>query len=233
MHHPHVKHTIDIFERVYQNLPPLVPELVEREMAHALEHLRSDVGVGIDEVESVVISIGKKIWPYWKAFGELCDMCQGRLGEKFLLGRLPPALKQKYAEFKEHGADYHDLRSGAGAVYFTPEERQEIAAALVEVDRDMREHMRQAVLSVDSGKYQNLVIDFQNILDDIEKRLDSLRLVAEDEGEHPELAEEIQDKIKTFEFGLCLLGPRVQHHEVLNVEDHFEERRGARRGLRI
>lgn len=233
MHHPQVKHTIDIFERMYQNLPPLTPEFVEKEMKHALEHLRDDVEVGIDEVENIAVSLGKKIWPYWKAFDELCSMCQGRLGEKFLLGRLPVNLKQKYLEFKEHGADYHDLRSGGGASYFSLDERQEITAVLIMVDQEIKEHMKQAVLSVDEQKYQNLIIDFQNILDDIEKRLDSLRLMAEDEEEHPELAEEIRDKIKTFELGLCLLGPNTKHHELLNINDHFVERRGARRGLRI
>jgi len=211
MHHPQVKHSIDIFERMYQNLPPLVPEFVEREMKHALEHLRDDVEIGIDEVENIAVSLGKKIWPYWKAFGELCNMSQGRLGEKFLLGRLPVQLKQKYAEFKEHGADYHDLRSGGGAAYFTLEERQEITEVLIMVDQEIKEHVKQAILSVD----------------------DSLRLMAEDEEEHPELAEEIRDKIKTFELGLCLLGPNTKHHELLNVDDHFEERRGARRGLRV
>ena len=229
MHHPQIKHTIEIFEIMYKQLPPLVPDEMKKEMEHALEHLNDDYKVGVEEVENIVIALGKKIWPYWKAFGEFYNMDQGKLGEKFLLGKLPIELKKKYNEFKEHGGTYHDLRSGSPAVFFEVEERLEITQSLIEVDIDIREHTRQSVLSIERKKYEDLIIDFQTILDDIEKRLDSLRLVAEDEEEHPELAEEIRAKVRAFEFGLCLLGPNSQTHELENAEDYFVERREFRK----
>ena len=232
MHHPQIKHTIDIFEIMYKNIPPLVPEEVEKEMGHALEHLHDDYKVGIEEVENMVIALGKKIWPYWKAFDELYNMDQGKLGEKFLLGKLSVELKTKYSEFKEHSGNYHDLRMGASAIFFETEERFEITQALVEVDIDVRNHTEQSVLSLERKKYEDLIIDFQTILDDIEKRLDALRLVAEDEEEHPELATEIREHIRAFEHGLCLLGPNTQYHEVKNLEDHFADRRDTKKHFR-
>ena len=217
MHHSQVKHTIEIFEMIYKNLPPLVPKEVGEELEHSLEHLRDDYLVGINEAESMMISLGKKVWPYWKAFFEFYDMEQGRMGEKFLLGKLPLELKNKYKEFKEHGGSYHDLRSGGPIVFFETEERQILTGAFVDVDKDIKQHTRQSVLSMERVKYEKLILDFQVTLDDIEKRLDSLRMLAEDEEEHPELATEIRQRVRDFEYGLCLLGPNARHEEITKI----------------
>lgn len=229
MHHPQIKHTIDIFERIYNNLPPKVPETVREEMAHALEHLHNDYTITTSDVEEMVIALGKKVWPYWKAFEEFFNIYQGKLGEKFLLGKLSPALKNRYLEFKEHGATYHDLRLGGPLNFFDDAERQIMSGEFVEVDKIVRGHVRQLVMSTEQKKYEELVISFQTILDDIEKRLDNLRLVAEDEAEHPQLAEEIRSQVQAFEFGLCLLGPNTRYQEVMNMDDYMIERRATKK----
>lgn len=225
MNNSQAKHTIDIFERMYKKMPPLVPKEIKKEFDHALDHLHDDITVTTEDVEDIVIALGKKIWPYWKAFGEFLDMYQGKLGEKFLLGKLSPDLKNKYKEIKEHGATYRDLRTGSPLSYFESEERLILTEGLVEVDGDIRLHTEQAVLSLDRKKYEDLILDFQTILDDIEKRLETFRTMAEDEEGHPRLADEIRDQVRSFEFGLCLLGPNTEHHQVLNAADYFEERK--------
>lgn len=233
MHHPQVKHTIDIFQQVYNRLPPLVPEEVKMEMQHALEHLHDDFTIEAEEVENVVIALGKKIWPYWKAHVEFFDIYQGKLGERFLLGKLSADLKNKYKEFKEHGGDYHDLRTGAPMSYFSSEERQILAEKLVEVDNDVRQYVKQAVVSSEAQKYQDLIIEFQEILENMEKRLDTLRLMAEDEEEHPRLAEEIRAHVRAFEFGFCLLGPHTRGQDVFEAEEFFVERKISKKLHRI
>ncbi len=227
------KHTIAIFKRMAANLPPLLPGEIKVEVSHALEHLEQDYTVTPEAVENIVISLGKKVWPFWKAFNEFFVRCQGKLGEKFLLGKLAPALKQRYQEFKEHGATYHDLRLGGPVYFFTDEEREILVPFFIEVDQEIRAHTEQEVLTGERLKYEALVVDFQNILDDIEKRLDNLRRVAEDEGEHPQLAEEILAQVRAFEFGLCLLGPNTSHHQLLNIDDYFEERRSTKKIHRL
>ncbi|HLD31350.1 MAG TPA: hypothetical protein VJB37_00425 [Patescibacteria group bacterium] len=228
MHQPLTRHTLDIFKKIQANLPPLTPPELAKEYEHALEHLENDFTIGHREVEDLVISLGKKIWPYWKAFFEFYDLNQGKLGEKFLLARLSPDLKKRYQAFCAHGGDYHDLRSGAPASFFKPEERIIITAALIAVDGDIRNFTRQAVTSTEMNKYEEAIFSFQEIIDDIEKRLQSLRQLAEDEGEHPRLAEEIRERVRAFEFGLCMLGPHTPYHEVINAPDYFTDRRHSK-----
>jgi len=229
MHHPQVKHTIDIFEQVYRRLPPLVPPEVKDEMAHALEHLHNDFTIEAPEVENVIIALGKKIWPYWKAYVEFYDLYQGKLGEKFLLVKLEPNLKNRYKEFKEHGGDYHDLHSGAPLSYFNSDERLKLTQRIVEVDNDVHQYVRQAVISSEANKYQELIIEFSEILENMEKRLDTLRQMAEDEEEHPRLAEEIRAHVRSFEFGLCLLGPHTNSQDVFAAEEFFTERKVSKK----
>lgn len=234
MHHPHTKHTIDIFARINDRLPPLLPEEIKKEFGHALEHMQSDVTITSVDVEEMVIGMGKKIWPYWKAFGEFLDLYQGKFGEKFLLARLSLALKSKFKDFKEHGGTYQDLRSGHPSDFFgSSEEILEIKQALVEVDGDVHLQAEQAVLSTERIQYEEMVVEFQNILDSIEDRLQTLRTMAEDEEEHPRLAEEIREQIKTFEFGLCLLGPNTRYDHVDHAEDYFVERKISKKLHRL
>ncbi|KKQ27562.1 MAG: hypothetical protein US42_C0008G0073 [Candidatus Magasanikbacteria bacterium GW2011_GWC2_37_14] len=231
MHHPQVKHTIEIFKKLFANLPPLVPPEVANEMEHALIHLQSDYLLTPEEMDNMVIAFGKKIWPYWKAFEEFYALYQGKLGEKFLLGKLSTGVKKHYILFKDHGADYKDLRMGKGAEFFSLEERMEFKGALVEIDNELRKYVQQEVLSVERTKYEDLIISFQTIFEDIEKRLGTLRLMAEDEAEHPQIASEIREQVKAFEFGLCLLGPHSRLSELVEFEDYYLERKMTKKIL--
>ncbi len=223
------KYTITIFQQIYNQLPPLVPEQIKEEMKHVLEHLQNDLTVTIDDVDETMIVFGKQIWAYWKAFQELLDLHEGELGEKFFLGHLPRELKARYKQFKEHGGTYFDVYSGSPRSFFTMEEWQTLTGVLVEVDNDIRNYTRQAVLSTEKNKYEELIINFQTILDDIEKRLISLRQIADDEQEHPQLADEIREQVRAFEFGLCLLGPHTKHEDVINAESFFQERKAYKK----
>ena len=223
--HSQIKHTVDIFKHMANELPPLLPEEIKKEINHALDHLENDFTIGIEEVENIIISLGKKVWPYWKAFDEMVVFHQGQMGEKFLEGKMSMELKKKYKLFKEHGGTYRDLRSGAPANFFEVEERQKLAEFLVDVEKDLRQYVAQAVLSTERKKYEGLILDLQVVLDSVEKRLETLRQVAEDEEEHPKLAEEIRAQVRSFEFGMCLLGPRIKIDEVMNAKEHFDGRK--------
>lgn len=222
---PLVKPTLEIFERLCDDLPPLFPKEIGADLERAREQMLLNHGLTIEELEDTMIAFGKKIWPYRRAFEEFVEIYEGKLGEKFLMGKLSPTMKQRYKQFKEYGGTFRDLHSGAPASFFSADERGNLCASLVDVRRDIRDHARQAALSVDRRKYEDRILEFQTILDDIEKRLDTLRLMAEDEQEHPELAAEIRAQVQGFEHGLCFLGPRVDYEAVCNAAPHFEGRK--------
>ncbi len=230
MFHVQAKYTIDLFERMCNHLPPLLPKEIVSETEHVLEQLHNDFTVSIEDIEKTIISIGKKVWPYQKAFQEFIDVAQREIGEKFLLGKLFPNLKDKYKKLKEYGVTYYDLRSGGPIDFFEEEERLIISQSIIEVDQEIQKYVRQLVLGTERKKYQNLITEFQKKLAKIEKKLANLRSIAEeDEAEYPRLVEEIKAQIKSFEMGLCLLGPNIQNQEVLQAEEFFQERKIAKK----
>lgn len=225
MQHPTVQHTLQIFEKLYRDLPPLVPQEVASDMQKALEQLQHNHSLGIEELEDTMIVFGKAIWPFRRAFVEFLDVYEGRMGEQLLLQILFPEVKKSYKEFVAHGGTFRDLHAGGGLDFFETDHRTALCEALIETRRALRNHAAQAVLSTDKQEYMHRVFEFQTILDDIEKRLETLRTMADSEQEHPELATEIREGVRGFEYGLCSLGPDIQYDAVCEAVPHFEGRR--------
>ena len=225
MHHPLIRHTLAIFERMSGNMPPLVPTQIAADMQTALTQMRHNMDLSLEEVEDTMIVFGKHLWPYTRAFNEFVEVEEGKLGEKFLLGKLSPRMKKRLREFFAYGGTFRDLHRGHPAVFFMPEERQELCVALVDVGQEVLAHTRQLVVSSERPAYEQRVVEFETILDDMERRLDTLRQMADNEQEHPELASEIREQIRAFEYGMCLLAPPVSYDAVCNAQEHFEGRK--------
>ncbi|MBD3311367.1 MAG: hypothetical protein GF349_02630 [Candidatus Magasanikbacteria bacterium] len=232
MHSQDVKYTLFIFRVVYSKLPPLVPEEIRKELGHALDHLKSDYDITLSEAEETLVVFGKKIWPFWKAFEEMVNMHKGELGEKFFISKLPPKIKKKYSEFKEHGGEFKDFATGSPMSFFDDSDRQFLTSVLLEVDKDIRLHTRQEVLGIDKDRYQELIVEFGEVLDGIEKRLETLRTMADSEQEHPQLADEIRAQIKAFEHGICFLAPKINLDDINNSYEFFVERKQEKITLR-
>lgn len=217
--------TLSIFRRLHDDIPPLVPRDVSADMFAALEQCENNMHLTRADLEATMIIFGKKIWPYREAFLEFYRVYEGELGEKFLLRRLPRETQKKYAEFKKSGGTFRDLHSGSPAAFFTVEERVVLCAALVEVNRDLSDYARQAVVSRDEKKYRDRIQEFMHIFADIERQLGDLLQRADKEQEHPELAAEIREHVRGFEYSFCLLGPPLRYEAVCQAPEHFDGRK--------
>ena len=222
---PPINHTVSIFERLYANLPPLVPQAVVEDMGRALEQVKADQELSTEELEDVMIAFGKKVWPYIQAFEEFYQVYESQLGEKLLRQRSSPALQRSYQLFKEMGGTWRDLYAGSMAHVFGHEERTELGQVLVDIKCDIRAFAFQAVTATDRAAYETRIREFARIADDISERLTALEGLAADEQEHPSLAAEIRAQIRAFEYGLAFLGPKVDYQAVCSAPEHFQGRR--------
>lgn len=227
-----VKHTLDIFERYVNRLPPLLPADLEKEINHAFSHLRDDFEITMEQAEDTMIIFGKKIWPHWQAFEEMVNSAKGRMGEKIFLARLSPKVRTKYRSWRAQGMEFREMHGGAAVWPCSSEEKMEIGKALLEMDKDVRQHVRQEILSVKKSAYMKLVDEFSVLRDEMEEKIQELYGLADSEQEHPQLADEIRQKARSFEYGFCLLGPSVQHHEVKSAGEYFKERKKTKRVIR-
>jgi len=214
-------HTINIFEQLYQFVKIVIPKDLDTDMHHALDQLHGDYNLSLEAIEDTMITFGKKAWPYRKAYTEILSEYEGKLGEQFLIARLPKEFKKSYENFKTNGGNFRDLHSGDVAGNFSSEELQGLCEILVSVHQDLRSHVVQAINSTEEKLFTDKVKEFTQILSDIEERLDIMRQMAESEQEHPMLADEIRDHVRTFELGLAAIGPESTYKQLCQNHEHF------------
>lgn len=218
--------TLELFRHLYSNVPPLFSQEEKEKMAYALEHLESDPDVMLEEIEDTMIVFGYLVWPWNQAFKEFYSVAEHKVGEHFLLPRLPPELLEKYEEYKGYGGSLRDLHTGNSAHFFQSSfDRQILAVALVEMRQELREYVSREVMSTERNKYLKRVCRFGVLVDDIRKTVQQLRDLSDREHDHPSLAREIKARAKAFEYGLCFLGPELEYHDVMGSPEFFGGRK--------
>ncbi len=217
--------TIYLFRYLYEHLPPLFPEEERAKMRHALDHLEKDPTVSIESLEDTMVSFGYLAWPWIQAYQEFLALAEGEVGEHFLLPRLSPVLQEKYNEFKTYGGTLRELHSGRPADYFESEERVELCVALVEMQKDLHQFVDRKVMGMEKKKYLQRVEDFKKVLKEIREKLNEMVLLSEREQDHPNLANEIRARVRSFEHGLCYLAPNPDYEAVCQSVDFFKGRK--------
>lgn len=217
--------TIALFRRLYDQLPPLFPAVVKEKMAHALSHLENDQTITLEAIEDTMISFGYEVWPWNQTYKEYLALAESKVGEHFLLPKLSSALQSKYHDFKSYGGTLRDLHSGQAAEFFSLEERDKICTGLIAMQEELRSYVKNQVTGTERVNYLKRVGEFKDLLENIEATLEHLRSLADTEQDHPTLAAEIRARIKSFEYGLCLLGPELNYDAVCQAPDFFVERK--------
>lgn len=224
MHQPIVKHTINIFERVYNTLPPLVPQRVILAMKNAIERLRSNYDLDVNDLEYIMVVFGKKIWPYKQAFSDFNNSHLHNLREKLFLQKSSSNLKKKYEQFIDANGSFEDLYSGLIADFFSPEERVELHKLLLDIEEDIHSFATQKLAHDNKKSYLEKIDKFHEILEYMEDQLHELRkFVVEQENE--EFSKEIKEHIRGIEYGFAMLGPTVNYEEVRNACEHVKGRK--------
>jgi len=217
--------TIYLFRYLFEHLPPLFPDEDRTKMRHALEHLEKDPTVPIASLEDTMVSFGYLAWPWNQAYQEFLAIAEGEVGEHFLLPKLSAGLQVKYQEFKAYGGDLRELHSGRPADYFTSEDRAELCGAFVDMQRDLREFVNRKIISTDKKKYLSRVDNFKKVLEEIRGKLNEMVALSEREQDHPNLADEIRARVRSFEHGLCHLAPNPEFEAVCQSVDFFHGRK--------
>jgi len=221
-----MKSTLNIFKIFYNQLPPMVPDYILNEMRKTIERLETQSDLIVEEVERLMIKFGYQVWPWHQAHKEFLLATEEKMGDHFLAPKLSSNLQKKYHEYRNYGMKMSDLHSGRPvAEYFTPEERVELTEALVDSRKDLNTYVCHQAGSLEKDKFLQRVEELNEKLADIKNHLNTLKKMAEGESEHENLANEIRSKVRGFEFGLCWLGPDIDHQEVEQAIEFFRGRR--------
>ena len=224
--------TIALFKKMYEELPPFFPAEVKRKMNHALTHLEKDNSLSVTEIEDTMIIFGYEAWPWQRAYREFFVLAEAKVGEHFLLAKLTQSARRRYEEFKNYGGTLRDLHLGQPINFFSDDDKENFRHALISIQADLHDYTNRGIIGVEKDKYLNRVNEFIKVLESMKQTLLSLKKLADDEQDHPSLAEEIRERVRAFEYGLCFLGPEPKHEAVNILHDHFKGRREELNRLR-
>lgn len=223
--------TIQLFSQLVDNLPPLLSDDLSYRIRKELKNIQNEP-VSLENLEEKMIKIGYEIWPWNQAFREFFRVTEEKMGEQFLLSHFDNSLQKKYLEYRELGMNWLDVHTGRTAAYFSEDDRVIIAQALVDTHRTIKDFTVREVVGMKKEIYLKKVEEFKNILNKIKIGLEGLRDLAINESDHPMLASEIIERVRSFEHGLCLLAPEFEHEDVGRAHEFFVGRKQELNRLR-
>ena len=158
--------TLNIFRIFYKQLPPVLPSYIANEMKKTIERLETQIDVAVEEVERLMIKFGYQVWPWQKAHQEFLLETEEKMGDHFLLPKLSAELQKKYQVYREYGMGIKDLYSGGPMKeYFLPDERIELAEALVETREELNNYIYHQVGSLEEKRFLQKVEELSGKLE--------------------------------------------------------------------
>jgi hypothetical protein len=223
--------TIALFGQLIANIPPLFPDDLRYQMKKDFKEAQSG-GIGLDELEKMMVKYGYALWPWRQAFKEFLSWNENQIGEQFFVSSLPENLQERYLEYRELGLTFKDFHSGRSANYFNDDEWSSLAVALLDMHKNLRDFAAREVVGLKKEKYLKKVQEFDEILEKIKNNLNGLKKLSQQESDHVMLANEISARVEAFEHGLCLLAPELSHEDVGRAHEFFIGRKQELNRLR-
>lgn len=215
------EYTLDILKQVIEKAPDFFPQERKKEMEKALAALRADAATPRQKIDEAIISFGKEIWPYRKAFWAVHDESKIE-EEQYIREKLSPAVREKYEIFLRKGGRIEDIRTEAGLdemeTYFSPEELSELVGAkLAAHDRVVSE-----VEALCAGNKKEVCTDALGRYKEEQKKIDEaisqLLALAANSGKWEA---EIKDKVRVFEAGWSGLEREVSAGDIAGEIDYY------------
>lgn len=227
-----MRSTVALFRKMYDELPPLFPVEIKHKMEHALSHLEKDDSLTMRAIEDTMIVFGYEVWPWARAYRDFYSLSEAKIGEHFLISKLSKSGKQRYQDFLSYGGHLNDLRSGKSLSFFSDEDRENLRIGLVELRSEVRNYTDRLVVGLEKERYLRRVKEFTKVLYSIKEGLEKLNKLADEEQDHPAIADEIRSKIRAFEHGLCYLGPEHNGEALEYLPQHYKGRKSEMQRMR-
>ena len=197
MPHP-FKSFLSEFNIAIEKLVPLTPEELIKEAKDLHKELSDNTGATEKQIHQALSLIGRKEFPYRKAYHEICAGDEEQRLQKAAFEHMEPKVKKKVEEVTKHGVLLDDLvASKMFEDGFSGEERYQIEKAILLADGvvdsqcDDRAHKRQQ-------QFDELVDNWQKEATRLQALIDQLRALG---GDAPEWQGEINSTCDRLEEG--------------------------------
>ncbi|MEY4744438.1 MAG: hypothetical protein RL272_383 [Candidatus Parcubacteria bacterium] len=231
--HPHA-YTLDLLRLALLRLPPTFSEARKKDAKKELERFAGDPAVPYDDIRKTIVELGKKSWPYRKAYEEMYVRYGRASEESFLLENLDSGVREKYEQFIHEGGKINHIGSAKNAAdiqqpspferYFSPEEKFAIEQALLAARDSARAEINELVTDKKKDEYEKLVKGYASRQRQMEEKIDELRhlSVISEKWEA-----EISDRIRTLEEGWSVVEQGVDLPELERETEYWKGTLGS------
>jgi dipeptidase len=208
--HPH-QYLLDEYRASVEKLVPLAPLEVREEAEKLYDELAQNEHATERQVRQALIAIGKKEYPYRKAYQALCATDEEKRLEAAAFAKIDPVIAEKIRAVTTHGVHLTDyVKSKLFTSQLEPDEQYHVEQALVAAHEVISRQCDERA-SERKEKFSLLVAEWSVKRDEIERLIDELRNMA---TRSHELAGDILGKADAFEDGWSMASHDPQEKEV-------------------
>ncbi len=227
---PGIKHILTIYQHLYDRVPPLVSEELRNALNQEITRLKNKEDVTSEEIEASMVSYGKQLWPYIKAFEEMVMLHESRMADKLFHQKASSTLRKKYALVCKLGSGFVPVCYGVSADHFDHDERRELNEVLVDLKKDIRRYAMQAVMTHDRKTYEQKIGYYGNLVEEINATIMALNAFADEQAEvHDDLAQDAESKVRAIEQSLAFIGPTLNIQEIRQAPEYYQGKREERK----
>lgn len=217
MAHPHESYLKE-FEIAIDKLVPLTPAEIVEEAKALHKELRENEAVTEKQIHQALTLIGRKEFPYRKAYHELCASDEEKRLQELVFERLDDDLAKTIQEMTSHGVILEDyIKSDFFEKELTPEQKYQVQQAILLADDvlnnqcDERANKRQA-------QYKDLVEKWQKEADRLQEKIDQLRAMGQG---HPKWSAEIDSICDRLEEGWSVVENDPSEEEIDKEREYW------------
>lgn len=196
MPHPH-QSFLDEFNISIKHLVPLTPDKIVVEAKSIHKELSEDEKATEKQIHQALSLVGKKEYPYRKAYTELCQGDEEQRLQKEVFERIDPSIAKKILEMTRHGVMLEEyMRSDLFEEQLEPDERYQLEQAILLADEVLDNQCEQRAENRKVA-YEDLVKVHKERADLLQGKIDQLRAMGEGdakwEGEINTIADRLEE----------------------------------------
>ena len=217
MNHPHQSY-LDQFQIAIDKLVPLTPDEIIEEAKKLHAELSENIDTTDKQIHQALSLIGRKEYPYRKAYEALCATDEEQRLQQLVFERLEEGVRRKVQEMTKHGVILEDyVKSPLFEDQLEADERYQVEQAILLCDEtldnqcDERAHSR-------AKKYEELVEHWTKEAARLQGLIDRMRAMGQDD---PQWQGEIDSVCDRLEEGWSVVERDPSEEEIVKEMEYW------------
>lgn len=218
MAHPH-QHLLEEFKISIDRLVPLTPANIIEEAHRLYDELATNEQSTEQQIAQALIYVGKKEFPYRKAYVELCANDEEQRMQKIVFDRLEPEVKAKIEAMTQHGVHILDyVNSALFEEQLSSDERYQVEQAILLAHDDLNKQCDERA-SQRKQTFEELVAKWKVEEEKLQALIDQLKGMGERDAKW---ADEIRGKAEQLEEGWSIVERDPQEEEIRKEIEYWD-----------